>query len=213
MTRPAVNIAIDLETLSTSPAAVILSIGAVAIDQDTGVKHKFYSPCSRASQAGRKIDMSTLDWWSKQSAEARTALDQAEAPDCTSLFDALTALTNWIGALGEDHDVYVWGNGANFDVAILEHAYKERSDFVPWNFRKVRDMRTLYQITLLFGLDIKGTAPRVGVHHNALDDAEFQADVVDRSLHLMRALAHDYRVANENIEQLHNALNDAERAQ
>lgn len=174
------QVALDLETLGTSPDSIILSIGAVAVCETTGERRKFYSPCSIESQDNRTVSQSTLRWWEKQSDEARKALDDARAPDCTTLQQALTQLTNWIGELGQTHDVYVWGNGATFDISMLEHAYKQISDFVPWDFRKTRDMRTLYDITLRLGMDIN--VPRAGVHHNALDDAEFQANVVMESL-------------------------------
>lgn len=197
MSRPNAHVAIDLETLSTSPAAVILSIGAVAVCEESGQQRQFYAACSVASQQDRKTDASTIDWWSKQTADAREAFDFARSEDCPTLADGLRRLTEWIGQLGETHEVHVWGNGANFDIAILEHAYKELSPFVPWNFRKVRDMRTLYDITLRFGLDIKANTARVGTHHNALGDAQFQADVVIESLRQIQALANQHRAAEE----------------
>ena len=192
MSKPRAHVAIDLETLSTSPAAVLLSIGAVAVCAATGQTIKFYAATSVASQPDRKTDASTLDWWSKQSAEARVAFDYAHSDDCPPLTNALTQLTNWLGKLGETHDVYVYGNGADFDIGILNHAYKEISNFVPWDFRKVRDMRTLYDLTLRFGLTI--SVPRVGTHHNALDDAQFQADVIMESLRQLEAIAATTRI-------------------
>lgn len=180
MSKPRAEVAIDLETLSTSPAAVLLSIGAVAVCAATGQTIKFYAATSVASQPDRKQDASTLDWWSTQSAEARKAFDYAHSAECPTLTDGLTQLTDWLGKLGETHDVYVYGNGADFDIGILNHAYKEISPFTPWNFRNVRDMRTLRDICLRFGLEIK--IPRAGTHHNALDDAQFQADVIMESL-------------------------------
>lgn len=193
MPNPKAHIAIDLETLSTSPAAVILSIGAVAMAEGGDTLADFYSICSIASQHDRQIDKSTLEWWDKQSPEARNALTQANEPNSPTLDSVLDELTRWLGNLGESYDVHVWGNGSDFDIAILNHAYKQRSPFVPWNFRKVRDMRTLYDLTLRFGLDIKGTAPRVGIHHNAKDDAQFQAQVIVESLRQLQALADAHR--------------------
>lgn len=193
MPNPKAHVAIDLETLSTSPAAVILSIGAVAMAEGGDTLADFYSICSIASQHDRQIDKSTLVWWDKQSPEARNALTQANEPNSPTLDSVLDELTRWLGDLGESYDVHVWGNGSDFDIAILNHAYKQRSPFVPWNFRKVRDMRTLYDLTLRFGLDIKGTAPRVGIHHNAKDDAQFQAQVIVESLRQLQALADAHR--------------------
>ena len=192
MSKPRAQVAIDLETLSTSPAAVMLSIGAVAVCESTGTRLQFYAATSVDSQPGRKTDASTLIWWDKQSTEARKAFDYAHSEDCPPLSQALDQLTDWLGKLGETHDVYVWGNGADFDIGILNHAYKEISNFVPWDFRKVRDMRTLYDLTLRFGLTI--SVPRVGTHHNALDDAQFQADVIMESLRQLEAIAATTRI-------------------
>lgn len=182
MTRPRAQVALDLETLGTSPDSVILAIGAVAVCEGAGHRRKFYSICNVNAQPGRTISQSTLNWWSGQSDAARVAFDEAHKQEAPMLATVLEQLTHWIGELGLTHDVYVWGNGASFDVAMLEHAYKQSSDFVPWDFRKTRDMRTLYDITLRLGMDIKGNTTRVGTHHNALDDAEFQANVIMESL-------------------------------
>lgn len=189
MPAPKVHVAIDLETLSTSPAAVILAIGAVAMAEDGDTLADFYSVCSIASQQDRQIDKSTLDWWERQAADARSVLDHANEPSSPSIDDALGELTRWLGDLGEHFNIFVHGNGAAFDIAILEHAYKQRSPFVPWNFRNVRDMRTLRDICLRLGLEpkIKEAAPRTGTHHNALDDARFQARIVIESLKAIEA--------------------------
>ena len=192
MSKPRAQVAIDLETLSTSPAAVMLSIGAVAVCESTGTRLQFYAATSVDSQPGRKTDASTLIWWDKQSNEARKAFDYAHSEDCPPLSQALDQLTDWLGKLGETHDVYVYGNGSDFDIGILNHAYKEISNFTPWNFRNVRDMRTLRDICLRFGLTI--SVPRVGVAHNALDDAQFQADVIMESLRQLEAIAATTRI-------------------
>lgn len=184
MSKPRCQVSIDLETLGTSPDSVILSIGAAAVCAETGQIVKFYGACAVDSQQHRTISKSTLDWWDSQSAEARVALDFARSDDCPSLQSTLKTLTDWLAKLGETHDVYVWGNGSDFDIAMLNHAYKQISDFVPWNFRSSRDMRTLRDICLRLGLEpkIKAAVSRNGTHHNALDDAEYQAGIIMESL-------------------------------
>ena len=180
MTQPKCHVSIDLETLSTSPAAVILAIGAVAVCEESGNSVSLYRVCSIDSQKDRQIDPSTLAWWEKQPEEARKVLTEAESPDATPLKDVLHALTDWVGLLGRTHQVYAWGNGSSFDVAILEHAFKNISPFVPWDFRKVRDMRTLWDLCLRLGINPE--VDRSGTHHHALDDARFQANIIIASL-------------------------------
>lgn len=184
MTQPKCHVSIDLETLSTSPAAVILAIGAVAVCEETGNTVSFYRICSTASQPDRQIDASTLQWWEGQSEEARKVLTEAESVDATPLNDVLDELTDWVGLLGRTHLVHPWGNGSSFDVAILEHAYKSRSPFIPWDFRKVRDMRTLWDLCLRLGINPE--VDRSGTHHHALDDAQFQANIIIASLKAIR---------------------------
>lgn len=180
MPNPRCHVAIDLETLGTSPDSVILAIGAVAICAETGEKARFYSICNANAQPGRTVSRSTLDWWSQQSAEARVAFDLAHKQEAPLLANVLADLTEWLGQLGKTHTVYVFGNGADFDNALLNHAYQQISDFVPWNFRNNRDMRTLRDVCLLLGLEpqIKQRVQRAGIHHNALDDADYQARIV-----------------------------------
>lgn len=200
-TRPNLHVSIDLETLSTSPAAVILSIGAIAFCEDTGRTAHFATVVSFDSQDDRQIDASTLEWWQGQSAEARIVLDLAREPDTPTLRQALDLFTDWIGTFGATHDVHVWGNGSDFDVAILAHAYKSFTPFVPWNFRKARDMRTLYDITARFGLNIKAYTPRVGTHHNALDDAQYQANLIHESLRQIGLIARFIRDEQPDLWQ------------
>lgn len=189
MSKPRAQVSFDLETAGVSPASAIVSIGAVATCENTGEKCSFYSVCNLASQTDRVIDPSTIAWWESQPVEARQTFDQARVGDCPSLAETLDKLTEWLGQIGATHDVYVWGNGSDFDVAILAHAYRQRSPFVPWNFRHSRDMRTLYDITLRLGLDISGAVQRNGVHHNALDDATYQADLIMESLRQINLVA------------------------
>lgn len=191
MTQPKVHVSIDLETLGTSPASVILAIGAVAICEESEQTARFYAVCSVGSQQDRKIDQSTLTWWEQQSAEARKVLDDANDPAIAEpLEHVLNALSAWIGQLGETHQVFVIGNGANFDVAILEHAYKNISPFVPWAYWNVRDLRTLKDLATRLGVaDAVNTAiPRVGTRHNALDDAAYQAVLAVGYIKAMEAL-------------------------
>lgn len=201
MSKPRCHLSIDLETLGKKADSKLLAIGLVAVCETTGERRKFYSGCSVSSQPERTSVQSTLDWWAKQSAEARVAFDYAFTDQCPTLTDALNDLITWIGQIGQTHDVIPWGNGANFDLAMLEHAFQGLSDFVPWNYRNTRDMRTLHDITSRFGLDIKGNIPRTGTHHHALDDAEFQANIIMESLRQIEQLAASVRTANAIAEQ------------
>lgn len=84
---------------------------------------------------------------------------------------ALRLFTEWLGGTT---NVAVWGNGAKFDLSILEAAYMTVPMFglgvgVPWNFRKEYCYRTLKNLRPECQVTRRGTA------HNALDDAINQA--------------------------------------
>jgi len=157
------HIMIDLETLGTRPGSIVLTIGAVKFSK-LGVGKKFYRAiCEADSSAnGLSSDPSTVEWWSKQSPEAR----EAAFLGTESLREALLAFTDFCGA----DVIRVWGNGSDFDNVLLEEAYRAAELGVPWKFTGNRCYRTVKN------LFPKVTVPSVGTAHNALDDAIYQAN-------------------------------------
>jgi len=179
MTR-AKDFMIDIESLGVGEDAVILSIGGVAFDPKAGVVDKsdsFYTKISwdGASQPDRKIDPSTLAWWLTQD----MALFGDTIAGTTSLIKALHGLSLWLPKNQKDIGG-VWANGASFDLGILKHAYKQFGLTVPWGFRHEMCMRSVRRLANL-------EKPRMGVYHNALDDAIWQAEYVCEA-HTGRAL-------------------------
>lgn len=165
------DVMLDLETLGTRPGCAILSIGAVAFDRHTGaLGPEFYMVVNRKSCEAKGLtqDQSTLDWWSRQSAEAKKVLAEAEnAPN--GLGGALVQFTAYLQKFGK-RDLFVWGNGADFDQPIITACYATVGYPLPWLFYNNRCYRTLRSLG-----NVKGEAPRQGVYHNALDDAKTQA--------------------------------------
>lgn len=165
------DIMLDLETLGTRPGCVIRSIGACTFNPNgEGTGAEFYVNVSEIScgQAGLTVDPKTAEWWSKQSKEAQDAL----LVDQKSLSDALWSFTTWFHTHGGER---VWSHGANFDQPILEAAYVAEGSFpigAPWSYWSSRCTRTLFDVAQV---DTKAGGRRGGVHHNALDDAKFQA--------------------------------------
>lgn len=153
---------LDLETLDTSPTALILAIGAVKFGR-TELGDVFYMAIDIQSCLDKDLTISgsTLTWWLEQSLEA-----QAEAFKGTiQLPEALRHFAEFL----EDSDIKVWGNGAAFDNVILANAYRACGIPVPWKFWNDRCYRTLKNERPEVPLE------RVGTHHNALDDAISQA--------------------------------------
>jgi len=155
---------LDLETLGTKPGSVILSIGAVQFDLDTGkLGESFYQNIDIQSclDAGLTIDPDTLYWWLKQDERAGEAVQS----DKCSLEDACVKFSNWTHNKGREN-LQLWGNGSSFDCVLLESAfYSVYGANFPIPFWNWRDMRTIVNLAP------EHKKVRVGTAHNALDDA------------------------------------------
>ena len=158
---------IDIETLGTSPDAVVLTIGGIKFDPlaDDGLHSEFYYRLDADFQMAinRTVDEDTIAWWGKQDADV-----QAEALDPegrTSVVETLKALNKWL--VGVDK---IWCQGPVFDITILENLYKGADLHHNWSFWNIRDSRTL------FGLMPKDPRKEINfAAHNALADAIVQS--------------------------------------
>ena len=166
---PLTDVMIDLETLGRRPGCAVLSIGAVEFGP-RGLGRELYVVVNRKSQVelGLHEDDSTLAWWAQQTEAARQVLDDAGKKTAAPLEQALAQLTSWLTPIGLKR-VKVWGNGADFDNAILSCCYGALKADVPWDFWNNRCYRTLKN--LIPGPKLS----RGGTYHNALDDAKSQA--------------------------------------
>ena len=182
----------DLETLGTKPGSIILSIGAVAFS-DKDLHDEFYVEISVLDSElyGLSTDKSTMDWWAKQSPEARATFDRCHNPDnptVLTLTDALSSYTAWlckVSGTPKAGKLRLWGNGSDFDNVLLAEAYRAIGQEMPTQFWNNRCFRTLK------GLKLVEEPKRQGVYHNALDDAKHQARwAVDILAHLNKAQQH-----------------------
>lgn len=171
------DVMIDIETLGKSKNAVIISLGAVFFDIETGkVGSSFYYTIKRESceQYGLETDASTIKWWSEQSEAARVVLNCQDAEDLPQVLHDFAGFLSQYTPDGK-HPV-LWGNGPSFDNAILANAYDKCGIKQPWRFSNENCVRTI--VTLgrkLLNIDPKKTIVRAGTHHHALADAEHQA--------------------------------------
>lgn len=170
------HVMVDLETLDTSPSAVILSIGAVAFKPETGVlaNKSFYARLSMDSQMknGRTISGDTLRWWMRQDRKAR---EEALGGNM-GLKDALEGLKQYVVTAVKTYDAKIWANSPDFDCVILTNAYQMLGGSPPWKFWNTRCVRTMKDLA---GIDkMEKLVPRQGLAHRAVDDAEYQANFV-----------------------------------
>lgn len=173
------NVMIDIETMGNIPGSSIISIGAVCFDKNN-IGPNFYSVINRQSNldVGLFETPSTVEWWNNQSDAARKVIEISEMPSTQHLGMVLAKFTNWLESRTNRKYLKAWGNGSDFDNALLAVAYHKTGGIVPWDFWNNRCYRT-----------IKATVPDIkiergtGTHHNALDDAKAQAE------HLIRIWA------------------------
>lgn len=167
------NFMVDLETMGNGKDAAIISIGVQAFNFGETLEGapSFYTQVSleNAVENGLRIDASTVMWWMKQSDQARAAFKSN-----ASGFSLPQALVNLAAFMSThcpiDRSVCVWGNGSDFDCAILQTAYRITGiapHFTPFSGRCYRTMKNMFPTIKL---------DRIGTHHNALDDARSQAE-------------------------------------
>lgn len=158
---------IDLETLDVVPSALILTIGAVAFNRDTGEMDEGVHISVELDQPGRTISPSTVQWWMKQSKEAQ---ERAFDGERTVIGGALHALDVYIyGMLAKKGRV--WANAPTFDLAILRNAYGSLGSAPAWHYRQERCFRTYME-------GFEGKMPPNTLAHDALADAIWQARAV-----------------------------------
>lgn len=178
------DLMLDIETLSNTPNSVILSIAAVPFNGDTfevapreECFHEFFLAQSDLHE-GADINIDTVMWWMRQSDEARDKLRIGQRR-ASHPYNVLNNLKNFVWSISpEAADSYgttpvrVWGNGASFDLPILENAFRRHQEQIPWRYSGHRCFRTLK--TLLPQSRMPALMEPV-IAHDALEDAYAQA--------------------------------------
>jgi hypothetical protein len=188
---------LDLETLGLHPGCVVMSIGAikfdplgplpevVTIDNEPTVPDGFYGviDIDDCVAHGLTIDPETEKWWQTQDADVR---DHLFSGNGLPLLEVVERFNDWY----PDPQETVWANGASFDQPIWQTASRAVGGSTPWNYRRVRDCRTVFDLS--FGEDYSlyrnGPYPR----HHALFDCYRQIGMVQACF---RKLGIDPKVA------------------
>lgn len=178
-----VDITIDIETLSTEKNAVVLTIGACVFDRfnrnlppidSIHLKLDKESPIAM----GMHISPNTQRWWSEQSEAARAGIEGGTL----SLPEALEKLTDTLvawRAMNPNKKINFWANDPDFDLTILGESYKACGQMAPWQYWEGRSVRTIKMLAEeMHSFDSRKRYKREGVHHNAEDDAIYQAFLV-----------------------------------
>lgn len=177
------DLMIDLETMGTDPNCPIVSIGAVFFDVNTkqkGATFHMALDINEQIKRGRLVTGDTIKWWMQQSDAAKKIF--SEHAKLASI--VLPTFVKWYATNGlvvpqlpVKNRAFVWGNGATFDLSILEDAFRMYGIECPWGYNKAMDLRTFKRFK---APEKKVVVP--GTAHNALDDAIGQADFVLENL-------------------------------
>ena len=179
----------DIESMSTSNKAAIITIGAVMFDPrgyDTeesmrsNQKRCFYAKASMEDneREGRHISASTVKWWLQQSKEAQ---DSLFAGHIGTLRKMLTEYNLFVDSLGYRPSRF-YANDPDFDMVIIGDAMDQLGIMRTWKFWETRSCRTIKEIAYP-----EGDHPVIGVGtaHDALDDAIRQALTVQHCMHVI----------------------------
>lgn len=161
---------LDIETLSTRPESVVLTLGAVKFDpwaDEVDTESGLYLRIDVDEQLAldRHVQQETVDWWGTQPEDVREeALGEQER---TALNDSIDQLNRFL--VGSNS---IWCQGPAFDIVILENLYRQLGRPTPWQFWQIRDSRTLFGVH-----GDPREKGRTGAH-NALIDCYYQARAV-----------------------------------
>ena len=190
-------VSIDLETPNRRGPG-IFTIGAIPFNQLTGELHHnlaFYiriDPMEVFAHPSTKMDPATLRWWMLQTPQAAreelfgvTPTGQkypayVQDKKLHGYREAMGAFFYYLEALVQAGatKLEVLGNGDIFDIGKTELTWDALGidNPFPYQYWNIRDLREQIRFTkIATGLDPKQFVKREGVHHNALDDAIFQA--------------------------------------
>jgi len=174
------DVMVDLETLSKYPDGVVLSIALVPFlmtHNDTmsdllgrGLYLKLHVKDQIAR--GRTVHKPTVEWWKKQSEEAKAILipsdDDVLLPDALDQIDAFCA--QWC----DYKESFQFNRGTNFDFPFFQSLYRTMERPEPmdsWKLHCTKSMIRTLNHDVYARYDLDAGLPKEFIPHNALHDA------------------------------------------
>lgn len=168
----------DIETFDKVPSSIVFAIGCVVIDIKTLEKVSEFYTVINPKQKGRTSGNGTPEWWLNQSVESPEAFKELQAAYASSktLKAALYELGSFLDSEFNGEPVNMFGNGPEFDNAILDNAFVWAGLKTPWPYWGNQSIRTSNLFMQLFGSkpDIKFE----GIKHHALHDSRHEAKLL-----------------------------------
>lgn len=176
----------DIETLGVREHTVVTTLACVPFTFEDEVSYTdlvnkgFFAKFNIKEQIKtykRTTDAPTIDWWKRQSDEAKFNSITPSDNDVT-LLEGCTALRKWIKTTDYDfHNSFVWSRGSYFDFPKIEDLYRDLKENAPFNGFKIRDTRTLIDVltgSLKGDYTLENGAPKGFIHHHSLHDAALE---------------------------------------
>lgn len=174
---------LDIESLALGTRPVITQVALIGYDLDEDelldARHVQFYPVDPQQQIipPRRIMASTIAWWMKQSDEARSRFEQSTSNDFAELPALARHLISVFNQLTDNGRIpyELVAKGPQFDVAAVATLLEDLGLESPWDFRAVRDLRTLVATA---GINEKNVSKPAGfVPHVAYWDARWQLNV------------------------------------
>jgi hypothetical protein len=163
------HLMLDFETLGTQPDTAVLSLGAVMFNRDKILAEKLWVfDVQGQLDNDRSVKFETLIWWLQQGEAAKSVFKRSRETG----IKIRDFLPQFIAFTEPYKNLRVWGNGASFDVSIIENLLEVGKIKTPWLFYNSRCYRTMKSC---FGIDPKDGSFS-GTKHDALDDARHQTN-------------------------------------
>lgn len=175
-----ISLMTDIETLSLSNDAAVLSIGVALFNEDEVLKTDGWS--IDLAKIHGDINPGTLKWWMDQDPTAREFSIGGKLSNGTAAYNFKTFIA-------ENNPTEFWANDPDFDYIILKNWWKrindQRNDIYeamvpgdwPIKYWAYRSCRTIAAEADRLGFDSKAAKEKY-LAHNPIEDAAAQARMV-----------------------------------
>jgi len=172
------HLMIDIETLGLRTDALVFEIGLAVWNVDTqGMVMSYAATIDPRSQPDRDVDPKTLHWW-----EGRGYPNHHQ--DLSGFNETNLDLEEALDRVRNCYKQYqcrcVWSKGPEFDIAILEHAWRQYDQYPPWPYASRRCARTVMALTPVLAPET--TAIVNDAPHNPRADAVYQSVLCQQAL-------------------------------
>ncbi len=176
----------DIETLGVREHSVVTTLACIPFtfeDDKTYEDHVLagffvkFDVKDQIKTYARVTDADTIDWWKRQSEEAKRNSILPSKDDVPQQ-EGCERLRAFIK--GTDYDfknAFVWSRGCYFDFPKIEDLYRDLGQKPPFNGFKIRDTRTMIDVLtgdLRGEYELENGTPASFVKHHALHDCALE---------------------------------------